>query len=81
MTQRENISLLELSDKIDAYIKSDIEWKAEIESQLKPLTDERLDHQIIEKYGIKAFKAAVALLGAAATILIVGKSVSDLFHK
>jgi putative NIF3 family GTP cyclohydrolase 1 type 2 len=81
MTMQERITIEDLNSKFDAYIKSDIEWKAEIEAQLKPLTDNRLDHQIVEKYGIKAFKAAVAILGAAATILIVGKSVSDLFHK
>jgi hypothetical protein len=39
MTQREQISIQDLSDKIDLYIKDDIEWKAEIENKLNPLVD------------------------------------------
>lgn len=68
MTQQEKLTIEDLNRKFDAYIQADEEWKREIEAKMNPLVEDRLDRMIVQKYGVMAFKVAVAILG----ILISG---------
>lgn len=68
MTQREQISIQDLSDKIDIYIRDDVKWKAEIEDKLNPLVDSSKERAIIERYSKTGFKVIMAILGLIAAV-------------
>ena len=68
MTTQEDISVNELYKLLKNYMKRDNEWKVRMETAVKPLTEERINRLLLERYGGYAWKGLIAVIGLLATI-------------
>lgn len=81
MTKQESACLEELSKQFQSYVEDDVRWKEKIEGQLKPILEERLDKQIVARYGMLAFKVAVSMLGILVSVTLITRFILDFFKK
>ena len=52
-------------------MKRDNEWKKRMEGLVKPLTEERMNRLLLERYGGYIWKGIVAVLGVLAALGII----------
>lgn len=81
MTKHEQTTIDSISRKLDAYIKADDIWKAGIEEQLKPLTDDRFDRIVVSKYSRLAFKVAAGVIAFFISVLVLVNMTMELLNK
>ena len=65
------ITLDELNKNFINYMKRDNEWKRKIENQMKPLVEERLERQILQRFGMLTWKIIVAVVTLVGGILLI----------
>lgn len=81
MTKQESACLDDLAKQFKIYVEDDVKWKEKIEGQLKPILEERLDRQIVARYGMIAFKVAVTMLGVLVSVTLIARFFFDFYKK
>lgn len=81
MTKQESACLEDLSKQFQSYVDDDVRWKEKIEGQLKPILEERLDRQIVARYGMIAFKVTVTALGVLVSVTLIARFIFDFYKK